>query len=98
MNNLDKDRVLPLVSESCPPGTIASMVNLNTSHATGFFAGQKAQRDADWERMEPLVEALEDLVDRPYFAELLDEATDGCRCPSCTAKEALAKFSVEVKP
>ena len=98
MNEVEKDKVLLLVSESYPLGTIASMVNLNTSHATGFFAGQKAQCDADWERVKPLVEALEDLADRPCFAELLGEATDGCGCPSCTAKDALVRLSEGVKP
>ena len=48
---MDKDKVLPL--DHILSGSIGPLFT------SGWEAGIEAQRDADWKRMEPLIEAVE---------------------------------------
>ncbi len=60
----------------------------------------EAQRDADWERVKLLVEALINIGKMPCITELLGDILaedDRCGCARCIARAALAQFE-EAKP
>ena len=90
---MEKDKVLPLV---VLPSDIGPDVRTRIflSDAVGAVLGAaKQQRDADWERVEPLIEAL-----LAVYTEIeLQNVPGGSGELNLLVQEALAK-TLEVKP
>ena len=61
-----------------------------------YFHSAEAQRDADWERVKPLVEILQAFADRDPLSS--DGALPSIWDLQAKAQRALAQLGVEVKP